>query len=319
MHAMPKKIAVLDLGSTSFSLAVFEVAPKGRFKRILRKRITLRLGAHINRSGAIPESDCLRATEAVRRLRIMAADIGCETLLPVGTAIFRNAGNARELTARIEDVLDFPVRILSGEEEARLSYTALHHRLKLGETRVMVADLGGGSLELAVGIDSQPQWLVSLPIGVTRLHAEWVHTDLPSKNDARAIRDHVRDLLIDQVSKTGMDKPLRLAATGGTIRALARLALAWRKKSDRCALNGMTLTRKEIETTLTRLVTATHETRLEMPTVQPRRADLLPVGGLIVSTLLSVLAFDEFVVSDWGLREGILLEALKASAPVGRA
>lgn len=307
---MPQRLAVLDLGSTSFSLTAIEVARDGHFDRILRKRATLRLGAHTNEAGAIPENDCAGAVEAVRRLRAKAKSVGCEVLLPVGTAILRDAANAPELTTRIEEVLEQPVRILSGEEEARLSYAALRHRLELGRKRVFAMDLGGGSLELAVGTASLPDWTTSLQIGVTRLHAECVHSDPLSEQDAQSIRDRVREQLTKGIAELDAPSPARLVAAGGTIRALARLALAWRSRSERSELNGMVLTQTELESVLAQLMRVTHQVRLAMPTVQPRRADLLPVGGLILDTLLDVFDLDELVISDWGLREGILLEAL---------
>ncbi len=307
---MPKRLAVLDLGSTSFSLVVVDVAADGDLVRVLRKRSTLRLGAHTNDAGAIPEEDCLRAIEAVRRLRAKADRAGCDTLFPVGTAILRDASNARELTSSISDVLGQPVRILSGEEEARLSYTAIQRRLELAGTQILAADLGGGSLELAAGIDRHPQWMTSLPIGVTRLHAEWVHSDPPSAAEVLAIQDHVRERLEPRRPELSESSRARFVATGGTIRALARLALAWRSPTDRSELNGMILARKELEKVLARLMRASNEQRLAMPTVQSRRADLLPAGALIVDTLMIALGLDELTVCDWGLREGVLLEAL---------
>jgi len=311
---MPKRLAVLDLGSTSFSLTAVEVTASGHFDRILRKRATLRLGAHTNEAGAIPERDCVRAVEAVDRLRGEAESVGCEMLFPVGTAILRDADNAEELTARIEEVLEQPVRILSGQEEAQLSYSALHHRLDLGETNVFAMDLGGGSLELAVGRGERPEWTMSLPIGVTRLHAEFIRSDPPAEPEIESIRDRVSDLLTNGLAELDRDPPTRLVAAGGTLRALARLALAWDSDTDRSELNGMVLSRTELASILAQLMRVTHAVRLAMPTVQRRRADLLPVGALILETLLDVLDLDELVVSDWGLREGILLEALASTA-----
>lgn len=104
---------------------------------------------------------------------------------------------------------------------------------------------------------------------------------------------------------------MRLIVAGGTVRALARLALTWRKKADRSGLKAMILERSELEEIFDRLERASDESRRSMPAVQPRRADLLPVGALILSTLLDVLNRDELVVSDWGLREGVILEALE--------
>jgi len=307
-----RRLAVLDLGSTSFSLAVVDVTADGEFESVLRQRLTLQLGAHSHAGGPIPEEDCERAVEAVGRLRAEAESVAAEVLCPVGTAILRDASNASELIARMRDVLGQPIRLLSGEEEARLAYQAIHRRLAVGEECLLAADLGGGSLELATGVGSTCNWTESLPIGVTRLRAELVRSSRLSKAEKRAVRDRVRELVKPCMESLAPLGSMRLIVAGGTVRALARLALAWRKKVDRSDLKAMILERTELEEIFRRLERASDESRLSMPTVQPRRADLLPVGALILSTLLDTLNREELIVSDWGLREGVILEAVEA-------
>jgi exopolyphosphatase/guanosine-5'-triphosphate,3'-diphosphate pyrophosphatase len=307
-----RRLAVLDLGSTSFSLAVVDVTADGEFESILRQRLTLQLGAHTHAGGPIPEEDCERAVEAVGRLRAEAESVDAESLYPVGTAILRDASNAAELAARMGEVLGQPVQLLSGEAEAGLAYRAIQHRLGVGEECLLAADLGGGSLELATGVGADCDWTASLPIGVTRLRAELVRSSRLSKAERRAVRDRVRELVEPCVEVLEPRGSMRLIVAGGTVRALARLALTWRKKADRTGLKAMILERSELEEIFERLERASDESRLSMPAVQPRRADLLPVGALILSTLLDVLNRDELVVSDWGLREGVILEALEA-------
>jgi len=310
----PRRLAVLDLGSTSFSLVVVDVTADGRFEPILRQRLTLRLGAHSHAGGPIPEADCQRAVEAVGRLRAEAESVGSEVLYPVGTAILRDASNASDLAARMREVLGQSVRLLSGEAEAGLAYAAVQHRLGFGDGRLMVADLGGGSLELAMGVGARCDWAASLPLGVTRLRAELVRSSRLSKKEKQAVRERVHQIVKACVDEIEVPPAMRLVVAGGTIRALARLALAWRKKADRSDLKGMVLARAELETIFERLESLSDETKLAMPTVQSRRADLMPIGALILSELLEILDRDALVVSDWGIREGIILEAL-ASEP----
>jgi exopolyphosphatase/guanosine-5'-triphosphate,3'-diphosphate pyrophosphatase len=308
----PRRLAVLDLGSTSFNLVVVDMTADGEIDPILRERSMLRLGAHCVAGGAIPEEDCERALEAVRLMRDEAESVDSEALFPVGTAILRDAGNAAELTQRIQDVLGQPVRLLAGEEEARVSYRALQHRLGVGQEHLLAADLGGGSLELALGAGSRCDWARSLHLGVTRLHAELVRSDRLSAAEQREIRERVRGLVEPCASEVNRRKPLRLIATGGAVRALARLALAGRKQADRQGVKGLVVARPELEDLCQQLVRSSRTMRLAMPTVQERRVDLLPTAALIMTTLLEVLDLEELVVSDWGLREGIVLEALGA-------
>ena len=306
----PQRLAVLDLGSTSFSLVVVDVTAEGHFEPILKQRLTLRLGAHSHAGGPIPEEDCQRAIEAVGRLRAEAESVESEALYPVGTAILRDASNASDLAARMCETLGQPVRLLTGEAEARLAYGAVQHRFGVGEECLLAADLGGGSLELAMGAGARCDWAVSLPLGVTRLRAELVRSSRLSVTEIEAIRERVHELVKPCIDKIEIPGTIRLIVAGGTVRALARLAVAWRKKADRSDLKGMILTRSELEEIFERLESASDEMKLAMPTVQPRRADLMPIGALILSELLEGLDRDALVVSDWGIREGVILEAL---------
>jgi len=131
-----------------------------------------------------------------------------------------------------------------------------------------------------------------------------------SSAEIQAVRERVHELVKACVDGVALLGATRLIVAGGTVRALARLARTWRKKANRSDLKGMVLTRSELYEIFERLESASDEMKLAMPTVQPRRADLMPIGALILSELLEVLDREALVVSDWGIREGIILEAL---------
>jgi exopolyphosphatase/guanosine-5'-triphosphate,3'-diphosphate pyrophosphatase len=145
------RVAVLDLGSTSFHLLVADASPTGRIERVVRQRVMLRLGATIAAEGEIPKAIAARAVESARELQGLAEAHGAERLIPVATAALRDARNGAALASSIARELGTKVRVLSGLEEARLIFGAFRRRVPLGDAAALGMDLGGGSLELAIG------------------------------------------------------------------------------------------------------------------------------------------------------------------------
>ncbi len=304
------RIAVLDLGSTSFHLLVVETTPEGELQTVERQRIMLRLGSVIGTEEGIPQAVMERAVEAARQLRRSAVKARAERLLPVGTAALRDAENGRTLARQLGEALDAPVRVLSGEEEARLMFAAFRQRVGLRGRRALGVDLGGGSVELAVGDESDVAWETTLPLGVVRLHGEIVKTDPMAWEEVRAVRDRVREALSphrDAIARLG---PARCIVSGGTVGALARRILARRELPADAPVNQLFVPADELRQLAAELVRSRHEDRLRMPSISVRRADLLPTGALVLSTLADDLGMEGYTVSDWGLREGVILEHL---------
>jgi exopolyphosphatase / guanosine-5'-triphosphate,3'-diphosphate pyrophosphatase len=152
------RVAVLDLGSTSFHLLVADASPTGRIERVVRQRVMLRLGATIAAEGEIPKAIAARAVESARALQDLAEEHDADRLIPVATAALRDARNGAAVAGAIARELGTKVRVLSGLEEARLIFGAFRRRVPLGNASALGMDLGGGSLELAIGDDTEVQW-----------------------------------------------------------------------------------------------------------------------------------------------------------------
>ena len=302
----PSRIGVLDLGSTSFHLIVVEREGE-ELRRVKREGVMLRLGAELACGPAIDGAVCDRAVETALALRKVAETAKAEVLIPVATAALREASNGRELAARLSDALDAPVWILDGEQEARVIFAALRARLPRGPEPVLGIDLGGGSLELAIGVGHDVLFEKTLRLGVARLHGAHVRSDPPRKKELAVIRSLTETELASALPAMRQHRPARFAAVGGTVRALARLLRAG--TSTNGDLAGMRISRTEIAALERELCGATHDERLALPGMDERRADLLPVGAVIVATLLDTLEIESFEVCDWGLREGIALQS----------
>jgi exopolyphosphatase/guanosine-5'-triphosphate,3'-diphosphate pyrophosphatase len=307
------RAAVLDLGSTSFNLLIAEVQRQGKIRPVVREKVMLRLGAVIATASEIPEDVAERAVQVARELHEVAEREKVLQLLSVATSALREASNGAALAERIGRALGSPVRILTGEAEARTIFRAFQKRAALGRDPVIGLDLGGGSLELALGNRDGVELEVTLPLGVARLHGSKLRNDPMKKSERRWLRERVRSAL-EPHRAAFCARGMRAIAAGGTIRALVRIheerqaqrgpAPDWPKPLSLGALRRLEA----------QLVASTHEERLLMRGMRKRRADLLPAGAVILAEVAEILEIDRYEVSDWGLREGVLLEALCESA-----
>lgn len=308
------RIGVADLGSTSFHMLVADATPDGHLERVAREREMLRLGAAIGPDGFIPHETCERAVDVARRLGRAAERAGAEQVLAIATAALRDAKNGRKLAEQLGRALDTDVRILPGQEEARLIFAAFRRRVGLGDEPALGLDLGGGSLELAVGNASHLRFEETLRLGVTRLHGELAPSDPMTGAEARNLRTRVEVALEPLVSRILALHPQRCIVAGGTARALGRLLL----EEEDGAIRGLLISAGELEKLSQKLRRSTHEERLDLVGIDARRADLLPTGAIILSTVLQMLRLPGLMVCDWGIREGVILAAMARRAREAR-
>lgn len=306
------RLAVIDLGSTSFHLLVADATAAGRIALVHSERAMLRLGAALP-GGRIPEAVAERAVDAALALGEAARQHQAERLIAVGTAALREAANGTALTREIGRALGAPVRMLSGEEEARLIFAAFRRRVWMPRGRILAADLGGGSLELAVGDDHDVLYETTLALGVARLHSQIVRSDPMARGEAAQLRERVRELLAPKLRQIAAHAPVACVVAGGTARALGWLATGLRGLRPARTVNHLEIPLAELRDVTERLLGSSHAERLRMPGMRRRRADLLPTGALLLTAVAEQLGLHGYTITDWGLREGVLLEALGAT------
>lgn len=311
------RVAVLDLGSTSFHLLVADASPTGKIERVVRQRAMLRLGATIAAEGEIPKTVAARAVESARELKELADAHGVDRLLPVATAALRDARNGGALAQAIGRELGTKVRLLSGLEEARLIFGAFRRRVPIADATALGMDLGGGSLELAIGDDAEVQWETTLPLGVARLHGELIENDPMKRRERKAIEERVERLIEPHRKRVRGHAPKHPIMSGGTARALARIVEEG--GGGRTVKGGVKLSAAEVAGLADRLANAEHAELLRIPGMKRSRADLLPTGGVVVDAVMRCLELPELLICDWGLREGVILEALGLVSARGTA
>lgn len=309
------RAAVWDLGSSSFHLLVCDHTPPARLEVVLRRRALLNLGASVGAHGSIPAQRASSALAAAKRLHDALQKVGADVVVALATAALRDAANGPEVVARLERVLDTSVRVLDGPEEARLCFVGQQAGVWSSGAPTLGVDLGGGSFEVAIGRFGHVDYAMSAPVGATRLLGELPAQERLDGGARREIEDRTRDALVPVVEALsgypGTAK--RAVVSGGTARALARLATAHTRRGDAVdssEVNQVELPAGQVDELATRLARMTLEERLAMPGMPARRAPMLPIGAAILSALAAELGVERFVVSVWGLREGALLDAL---------
>jgi exopolyphosphatase / guanosine-5'-triphosphate,3'-diphosphate pyrophosphatase len=306
-------LATVDLGTNTVRLLVVE--PAGATWRTLEQtqRVT-RLGEGQGASGRLAPEPMRRTAAAVAEFSRAARALGADRVRIVATSAVREAVNREEFVARLERESGERVEVVSGEEEARLTLKGVASGLPgLGGSFVLF-DIGGGSTEFVLARDGAPAAAVSLRLGVVTLQEEWGEPGPVRWDRFARLREHVERRLAAEVPAAiaGAAVP-ELVGTAGTVTTLAALDLGLRTY-DPAAVHGHRLDRAAVERQLARLGALDMEARALLPCLEPGRADVIIPGIAICLAAMARLGRDTVVVSDRGLREGILCELLGTAA-----
>ncbi|MGW2178592.1 Ppx/GppA phosphatase family protein [Streptomyces sp. NPDC001732] len=303
------RLGVLDVGSNTVHLLVVDAHPGARPLPAHSHKAELRLAELLDEDGAIGPEGVDRLVATVTDALQAAEDKGCEDVLPFATSAVREASNADQVLARVRDETGIELAVLSGAEEARLTFLAARRWYGWSAGRLLVLDIGGGSLEIAYGMDEEPDAAVSLPLGAGRLTAGWLPGDPPDPAEVKALRRHVRAGIARSVGEfTRLGRPDHVVATSKTFKQLARIAGAARSAEGLYVQRG--LTRKALEEWVPKLATMTVEQRSALPGVSEGRAGQLLAGALVAEGAMDLFGVEELEICPWALREGVILRRL---------
>ncbi|MER8114017.1 Ppx/GppA phosphatase family protein [Streptomyces sp. NPDC094031] len=303
------RLGVLDVGSNTVHLLVVDAHPGARPLPAHSHKADLRLAQLLDASGAIGDAGIEKLVDVVRDALQAAEDKGVEDLLPFATSAVREATNADEVLARVADKTGVRLQVLSGAEEARLTFLAVRRWFGWSAGKLLVLDIGGGSLEIAFGIDEQPDAAASLPLGAGRLTAGRLPGDPPAPDDVRALRRHVRAEIARTVGEFArFGAPDHVVATSKTFKQLARIAGAARSADGLYVQRE--LKRESLEAWVPRLSGMTIEQRAELPGVSDGRAGQLLAGALVAEGAMDLFGVESLEICPWALREGVILRRL---------
>ncbi|MEV4257454.1 Ppx/GppA phosphatase family protein [Spirillospora sp. NPDC049652] len=302
------RLGVLDVGSNTVHLLVVDAHQGARPLPAFSHKEEMRLAAHLDGDRMTAEGEA-RLLAFVRDALRIAEDKGVEDLVAFATSAVREAANGAEVLARLRAETGVEIQVLPGPDEARLTFLAVRRWFGWSSGRLLVMDIGGGSLELATGIDEDPDVAISLPLGVGRLTRDWFASDPPPPERVRELRRHVRAEIarrVGEISRFG--RPDHAVATSKTFRQLARIAGA--APSSDGPLVRRELRHADLAEWADRLARMPAAERAGLPGVSERRAPLLPAGAVVADAAMDLFGLPVLEVCPWALREGVILRRL---------
>jgi exopolyphosphatase/guanosine-5'-triphosphate,3'-diphosphate pyrophosphatase len=308
------RIAAIGIGSNSIRQIVADVAPDGEIRVLDEMKAAPRLGEGIGDTGRLSDAAVRNALDALLRMATLTRQMGAVRTVAVATSAVRDAENGAEFIAAVRDTTGISVRILDGDEEALLSYRSALAHFDLAAGRAVVMDIGGGSLELAMSADGLLDGLLSFPLGAIRLTEQFFGKS-GGRKELEALRSFVRKELRAAVSRRDWHGA-QLIGSGGTFTNLAGMMLARQGMARTSGVHGTVVTRAELEHVLDLLQGMSATARQAVPGLSPARADIIVAGLAAAAEVMARIEARELVVSAFGIREGLLLEAARVNPTV---
>jgi exopolyphosphatase/guanosine-5'-triphosphate,3'-diphosphate pyrophosphatase len=303
------RLGVLDVGSNTVHLLVVDAHPGAQPTPQLSRKSVLRLAEHIDKRGDLALEGADALVGAAIGARRQAKELGCDEILAFATSAVRDASNCAEVLERVSEESGIDLIVLSGDDEARLTFLAVRRWLGWSAGRLICIDIGGGSLELAGGADEAPDIAISLPLGAGRLTRDWLEGERPTKAAIAALRELVEAEITPAAKRLLEDGPPdRVIATSKTLRTLARLAGA--APSGAGPRVTRTLTRTGLKQVTGFISRMTGADLAELDGVSPGRAHQTLAGAVVAAAAMDVLDVDELQLCPWALREGVILSRL---------
>jgi exopolyphosphatase/guanosine-5'-triphosphate,3'-diphosphate pyrophosphatase len=303
------RLAVLDVGSNTLHLLVVDAHHGAAPSAALSRKFDLRLAESLNKDGELKKSAIKKLIEALVQCKDEIARLDCVETLAFATSAIRDAANSDDVLAQVRNETGIELQVLDGEHEAILTFLAVRRWYGWSAGRLLVADIGGGSLEVAQGSDEHPDFAASLPLGAGRLTRDFFLSDPPEKSEIKALRKHVRASLageMGQILRHG--EPEHVVATSKTFRQLARITGA--APSSHGPFVRRILTASDLDKWVERMSVMSSRERATLPGVSEGRAGQLLAGAIVAQETMDLLHVDMFEICPWALREGIILRRL---------
>lgn len=272
-------------------------------------KTTLKLVEYLDQDGALNNKGVKKLTEYVQEAQSLAEQLCCDELMPFATSAVRSAVNSQDVLDHVEQETGVRLEILSGEEEARLTFLAVRRWYGWSAGRIINLDIGGGSLEMSTGIDEEPDAAYSLDLGAARLTHNWFESDPPERKKINLLRDFIDAELVDAARDLRSYGTANIAVgTSKTFRTLARLTGA--------APSSAGLVKRELSAPGLRQLIAfisrmTAADRAELEGVSANRSHQIVAGALVAEAAMRSLGIEKLEICPWALREGVILRRLE--------
>ena len=298
-------LGVLDVGSNTIHLQVMQAHPGARPTPTTNLKTELRLTDYLDELGNISPLGVEELHKAISEALVHAKEFKTEEIVAFATSAIREATNGAEVIKEISERHNIELQILNGTEEAAMTFLAARRWLGWSSGRLLILDIGGGSLEMAVGDDEYPDESVSLPLGAARLTRTFLQSDPYTSKEVKKLEEYVKESLSTSLPPALEEhRADHFVATSKTFRTLARLNEFWFKD------NPKKLNISSLEKAIPKLLAMNNKERSELPGVSSNRALQIVAGAIVAYSALSKLELDEVEICPWALREGIVLKWL---------
>jgi exopolyphosphatase/guanosine-5'-triphosphate,3'-diphosphate pyrophosphatase len=299
------RLGVLDLGSNTVHLLLVDAHYGAAPVPASKLKMPLRLSEHMGSDGRVEQSAIDQLTDFVTQGLALAEDMGATEIMAFATSAIREAANGEEVLTRLAES-GLEIQVLSGDDEARMTFLAA--RRWFGG-RILLLDIGGGSLEIATGTDEEPDAAVSVPLGAGRLTRDFLIGDPPTPESVRELRRHARARIAEVAGRVRRHGEPRLAvATSKTFKQLARIAGA--APSSEGVHTRRVLKAADLHEIVPRLASMTAAERSRIPGVSEGRSEQMMAGAIVAEAAMDLFEVDELVICPWALREGLILRRL---------
>lgn len=310
-------ISALDMGSNSFHLVVAKAHTSTSFEVLVKEKTMLRLGDVVSRLGYIDEEHLEAIIKIIRAYRALSESVGANEMVALATSAFRDADNSSEVVDLIEEETGVSVSVISGRKEAELIFRAVSSSVHFPGELALCADLGGGSLELMIGTQSDLIWSQSFNLGVGRLSAKFIEDTLSITNkEIVKMRRYVRETLAPVVKTLGELEPSSLIGSSGSFLNLGRMAILNKKPETESGLlddlNQVSVKRADLMSITKLVLKSSADQRASIRGLDSKRVEIIPAASVVLEELFRICGIKEMILSEWALREGIILAELES-------
>jgi exopolyphosphatase/guanosine-5'-triphosphate,3'-diphosphate pyrophosphatase len=299
------RLGVLDVGSNTIHLQVMDAHPGARPTPTTNYKVELRLTEYLDVSGAISAGGIQLLNNAIEEAVAHARVNETDEILAFATSALREASNGTQIISDINKKHEIDLQVLNGDDEASMTFLAVRRWLGWSAGKLLVIDIGGGSLEIASGVDENPEATISMPLGAARLTREFLNGDPYSAKGIKGLEKHAEEVLRDSMPNSLKSHDAdHFVATSKTFRTLARICAQWYGDDPKF------IERKSLNSAMPRLIEMNSKSRAELPGVSANRAQQIVAGGIVALAVMDRLDVDEAEICPWALREGILLRRL---------
>ncbi|HEX7657913.1 MAG TPA: Ppx/GppA phosphatase family protein [Pseudonocardiaceae bacterium] len=303
------RLGVLDVGSNTVHLLVVDAHRGAHPTPTSSRKLALKLAERITGGGKLSDRGTNDLVRAIAEMRDEAKRLHCDDFMAFATSAVREASNVNDVLGRVRVDTGVDLRVLSGEEEAQLTFLAARRWCGWSAGRLLVLDIGGGSLEMAIGMDEVPDLAFSLPLGAGRLTRTRLAHDPPNKTELAALGAWLAGEMqpVAEQMRT-IELPDRVVATSKTFRTLARLTGA--APSSFGPRVRRVLTDAGLRQLISFISRMSSTDLAELEGVSAGRAHQLVAGAMVADAAMRALSLNELEICPWALREGVILRRL---------